>query len=515
MLVLKNLDHLFQLQTDFAAADNYNSPFSSRKAVKSTFNSGFMLLTPSMYTFERMVKSFGSIPSYNGGDQGFLNSFFRHWTRLNSTYNVNKMRIKYSAKDFPPLEEVYALHYVRQKPWYDIRDQWEYFPSRQLLDKPRDYAQLDDIWRRVYAKTHLELGLYSRHAPVERCIDLYGTQNQSCYDVYERFCPGELYGCGLNTPSVLEPQWDVSLTVQLSEDRLERFLDLLAFWTGPVSAALYSTSSWPTLNARLLMLPIPWSRLELSLVFPSKKSSSEPYYPINLLRTIALEQARTDMVLVVDVDFVPTLNLYTDMIARSRWTPVWNLTLYKHAFVIPAFEFSTEPRCYSFSNCSYIETDELKHMLRDGRVQPFHPHGKGHRATNTPRWLNASVGEYYYIQWEEWYEPYLLFRRSAIDFTAYDPRFVDRGRNKMLLPLHLHARGWSLAVVPDSFLIHQWEKEEEVAMSRRLGMRFRHEVYHEVVQGLMSEFHCTADGVVCASERGPMSNLIQEYREPR
>jgi hypothetical protein len=38
-----------------------------------------MVLDPSQDTFDRMVHALSSAPSYDGGDQGFLNLFFEGW----------------------------------------------------------------------------------------------------------------------------------------------------------------------------------------------------------------------------------------------------------------------------------------------------------------------------------------------------------------------------------------------------------------------------------------------------
>lgn len=42
----------------------------------SHFNSGMMLVTPSSVTFADMLRALPRLPSYDGGDQGFLNSYF-------------------------------------------------------------------------------------------------------------------------------------------------------------------------------------------------------------------------------------------------------------------------------------------------------------------------------------------------------------------------------------------------------------------------------------------------------
>jgi alpha-N-acetylglucosamine transferase len=117
-LVLKNVDDLF-LRPGFAAAPDFFLP--------DRFNSGVMVLPPSKETFDRMVKALSGAPSYDGGDQGFLNTFYGDWysmpaaNRLTAGYNLPSF-IHQFAHGHPSLKATLAreakiLHYMIQKPW--------------------------------------------------------------------------------------------------------------------------------------------------------------------------------------------------------------------------------------------------------------------------------------------------------------------------------------------------------------------------------------------------------------
>jgi hypothetical protein len=58
------------------------------------FFTGVLVVQPSRQTFEDMMSKVGSIPSYDGGDTGFLNGYFPNWflespdSRLPFGYNA-------------------------------------------------------------------------------------------------------------------------------------------------------------------------------------------------------------------------------------------------------------------------------------------------------------------------------------------------------------------------------------------------------------------------------------------
>ncbi len=117
-LVLHNIDELFN-RKGFAAAPDFFLP--------DRFNSGVMVLEPSLDIFHDMVESLARAPGYDSGDQGFLNSYYPDWYsmpaehRLPIGYNVANFIYQF-AHGHPLLREALAreakiLHYMVQKPW--------------------------------------------------------------------------------------------------------------------------------------------------------------------------------------------------------------------------------------------------------------------------------------------------------------------------------------------------------------------------------------------------------------
>ena len=81
VLPLRALAHLFSLPHEFAAVPDVGWP--------DIFNSGVMLLTPALSTFELLLALLYSAPSWDGADQGLLNEWRGdNWHRLSFTYNT-------------------------------------------------------------------------------------------------------------------------------------------------------------------------------------------------------------------------------------------------------------------------------------------------------------------------------------------------------------------------------------------------------------------------------------------
>ncbi|XVF57435.1 hypothetical protein PTKIN_Ptkin06aG0205000 [Pterospermum kingtungense] len=115
ILVFKNMDWLF-VYPELSAA-SYDRTF---------FNSGLMVIEPSLCFFEElMAKSFKMEPD-NGGEQGFVNEIFVWWHRLPSKVNFLKMfqgnTNNHQSNEMDIPDDVYAIHYLGVKPWMCYRD---------------------------------------------------------------------------------------------------------------------------------------------------------------------------------------------------------------------------------------------------------------------------------------------------------------------------------------------------------------------------------------------------------
>jgi len=118
VLVLKPIDELFD-RPGLAAAPDLMPP--------DRFNTGVMVIEPNATMHRQILASLPSLSSYDGGDQGFLNSFFDAWFsspaphRLPVRYNM----LQHMAHLYPPawtlIEDPAIVHFCgerNKKPWH-------------------------------------------------------------------------------------------------------------------------------------------------------------------------------------------------------------------------------------------------------------------------------------------------------------------------------------------------------------------------------------------------------------
>ena len=84
-LVIQNCDKLFDRE-ELSASPDVGWP--------DCFNSGVFVFRPNMNTYAELVNLAGTMGSFDGGDQGLLNTFFSDWAtkdiskHLPFTYNM-------------------------------------------------------------------------------------------------------------------------------------------------------------------------------------------------------------------------------------------------------------------------------------------------------------------------------------------------------------------------------------------------------------------------------------------
>lgn len=118
-LVMRNVEELFGRDTAFAAAPDVFPP--------DKFNAGVLLLRPNQDVFQSMVEALAKLPSYDGGDTGFLNAFYPDWytesavSRLPFGFNAQRT-LYWFTKDRPgywqSIQPLSIIHYSSSpKPW--------------------------------------------------------------------------------------------------------------------------------------------------------------------------------------------------------------------------------------------------------------------------------------------------------------------------------------------------------------------------------------------------------------
>lgn len=126
MLVVKNIDHLFELDVEFAACPSYVNVYGKNKKLLNSnwsdnyFNAGFLLIEPHESVYGELLSLKDMfICNHDPSDQGFLNSYYKdNWHKLSSIYNATR-RVFTAARDKwdEMSAEISVIHYTIEKPW--------------------------------------------------------------------------------------------------------------------------------------------------------------------------------------------------------------------------------------------------------------------------------------------------------------------------------------------------------------------------------------------------------------
>uniref|UniRef100_A0A3B4ADZ1 LARGE xylosyl- and glucuronyltransferase 1 n=1 Tax=Periophthalmus magnuspinnatus TaxID=409849 RepID=A0A3B4ADZ1_9GOBI len=126
---------------------------------------------------------------------------------------------------------------------------------------------------------------------------------------------------------------DVTLVAQLSMDRLQMLEAICKHWEGPVSLALYLSDAEAQQFLRYAQgSEVLMSRANVGYHIVYKEGQ---FYPVNLLRNVAMRQVHTPYMFLSDIDFLPMYGLY-DYLRRS--VGQLDMAHSKKALVVPAFE---------------------------------------------------------------------------------------------------------------------------------------------------------------------------------
>lgn len=111
VVALRAPDELFNIEAKFAAVPDIGWP--------DCFNSGVLYLKPDMGDYYALLALAQRGISFDGADQGLLNTHFRNWHRLSFTYNCTPSGNYQYVPAYRHFQSSISLvHYIgREKPW--------------------------------------------------------------------------------------------------------------------------------------------------------------------------------------------------------------------------------------------------------------------------------------------------------------------------------------------------------------------------------------------------------------
>ena len=112
IVVLKNVNNLFKINGKYIGCQD---EFLKIRENLNVFYSGFFIYEPSKKTFKDMLEKIKITKSFDNGDMGFLNEYFKNdFKSINKNYHRVKELIYYK-RDFN-VKKISLLHYTGIKP---------------------------------------------------------------------------------------------------------------------------------------------------------------------------------------------------------------------------------------------------------------------------------------------------------------------------------------------------------------------------------------------------------------
>ena len=284
----------------------------------------------------------------------------------------------------------------------------------------------------------------------------------------------------------------ITIVTQCSMDRLYLLKYVASNWNGIISLAIYIKMEESLIDIQTkinaffndiesntdTILDI---HLLFEISFGDDNNGIDQLYPINHLRNVALQCAKSEFILLTDSDFVPSSNFHKNAI-NDYYKSLEIVAKYKYrngdyrgyhqilkslnesnkiALIFPAFELNLDKDLeykYQIESISELPLTkkEVSKSYLDDKSRGFHINRclECHKPTNYKYWMdNNTENDPYLIKYMDGYEPYILMKRVGIH--RYDARFRGYGYNKIF---HLYSLNEydniSWMISKSSFLYH-------------------------------------------------------------
>ncbi|XP_071548727.1 beta-1,4-glucuronyltransferase 1-like [Panulirus ornatus] len=309
----------------------------------------------------------------------------------------------------------------------------------------------------------------------------------------------------------------LTLVTQCSFARLHRLPLLAKHWQGPISIAVFALSGEvqavvQTFHLLRQCYPGIKENVTFSLIFPlnsptsphlTPTSNTTPcekifseidqvnydikgiQYPANLLRNSARKATITPLMMVIDIDIVPSSGLHDAFVSYANEKNLFgeNSGEEKTVWVVPIYEIKES------AGIPKTKQDLLK-MRENGTARPFYQETclNCQRYTNYEAWEKSREGRVGYVEplyevlWKAVWEPFYIGRNNI---PLYDERFRQFGYNRISQVCELHMAGYRFLVLDTAFAVHEGfktaggfhkTKDMELEKNRILFRQFREEL---------------------------------------
>ncbi|KAI9306929.1 glycosyl-transferase for dystroglycan-domain-containing protein [Cunninghamella echinulata] len=272
---------------------------------------------------------------------------------------------------------------------------------------------------------------------------------------------------------------DITLCTLVTRNRFPVLSRLASHYQGPISAAIHINDD----ETKQEVIS------ELHDYF-DKNRDMQQYVNIHLIidtfdrqfnmwRNVAKFFARTDYIMMLDVDFHLCTNFRQRILNNPQWMAM--LDAGRTALVVPAFEYLLQDDGLDAKTFPTTK-QQLLQLVEDEKIDMFHKSWlNGHGSTNYSKWYQTNEPSLYEVtDYNYSYEPYVIFKRQGSPWC--DERFIGYGANKAACLYEIYLSGIDYWVLPEDFLIHQTHaypestRRKERQYNRKLYSNFREEL---------------------------------------
>ena len=257
----------------------------------------------------------------------------------------------------------------------------------------------------------------------------------------------------------------IATQLNVNPTRLQRLADIASRWEdGYISVAVYLRNKEGRDQDDLLRFinssMHSWNAFAKTIVYAvtdTREANETIPHPVNILRNIAIEKAPTNRVLMLDVDFVPSMGAHAQLI--KHLSSMTDEESSRTALIIPAFERNlVEGEDETMSGLSLDLPSRKEELIssmgeRVDMYRVFHDRvcSRCHKPTNYNKWYNASHP--YRVEYKHMFEPYYVINKHS-GLPPFWEFFAGFGANKWTWVTELSFAGYNFMVAPDCFLVH-------------------------------------------------------------